>query len=1128
MNSVPLIPKPRTLPNLDALPVIRDLFQDEFQSALQQGSSRNLTKTILTSLQYNSKPSGDEKELFARSDPADIATLKRENLLSYSKNIFQAYLEYDKELENITEAEKNVFEANVASLKREATTLENKALQELFLLKRQPLMKALDMKYVRKYKLLQSEAGLPPSYKADSDFRVQNFVNWKKRLESISQDSVIGTYMKRSPKTVAEIHPKPCSSLKSNEFHADVKKIRKPRPKRAKSKPEKEIFRAEPKIVFFTDYSPGEVYTVGLVLNALADIQVKNIHFKGVEFQIKPMSPDGPFFVYVKNEMTTKKLYPGLSFQLTVEFCPKSLDVIAEDIYIVTEDGKKLLIPLVAYLEPPILKTHRDIDELTKSTVEKIASSCIECGACFTGDTKVTKLKFKCFRGSGEYFVMSSENWNRTCVDSVTNENLLEIPPFRVYPVYFKMDKNEVIDLYVEFSPKQSGTHVENVVVACDNGEIRSLDLLGDAIGWHSYFFSFQDDLLKEIPVDKDDDVKVKYYIDFKDTAPSGEVEKNFAISNNSGMSFEFQWKIREANIASVRNKYLKLGKFQVKIKPESGTLHANSICEFNVKIVFDNAEIGDYRMVLSLYVLNLPYQCIEEDNTVIQPTGLVRNLYSQSLYGEEEFTTPSPELLSLQGTYESLQDSIKSYVEYQTKAQAFPKTDFCRTTCIPNPGLCAKPLKKSKTYFNIGDEEGLSCICRGRTEESNSETCTSNDKTTESSAPRNDVVWDFVDILVDEVELWVEVTPLKITVEPCVLDFSNSLVTNSPPEFKEVRITNHSQSPARCFWKRLNEQLNGNTSSVSLYHNSHMTDPITESSKRSTQNSDLNSERTSKGKVEKFHERLKDTGGTEFVVPGWSSCVCCIGVSANKPGSFNETVVLNVHGSDLQCRVLVQGTITVKYLSVTPHTLNFRFVKQGTRFLKEYSVKNEYSEPLQLNVNQYHIDHSEINYLDSGTGNRGSCEIGKFSLGGGEAVSRVHYLDARVPGLKVSLLEIKTDEPVLDCASSQYVMIVSDVRVPSLHIYTKRFGNAILAPSGMMYVGKKVTCSITLKNKGHLNTAFVWGHPFGCHSRKIKLDIQPKTGTVKKQEKLTLSISLTPLDEVRLFQHLTMINIYP
>lgn len=107
--------------------------------------------------------------------------------------------------------------------------------------------------------------------------------------------------------------------------------------------------------------------------------------------------------------------------------------------------------------------------------------------------------------------------------------------------------------------------------------------------------------------------------------------------------------------------------------------------------------------MIFSLYVLNLPYQCIEEDDTIIQPTGLVRNLYSQSLYGEEEFTNSSPELLSLQGTYESLQESIKSYVECQNKNQALSKTDFCKTTCLPNPGLCAKPLKKSKTFFNIG-----------------------------------------------------------------------------------------------------------------------------------------------------------------------------------------------------------------------------------------------------------------------------------------------------------------------------------------------------------------------------------------------------------------------------------------
>lgn len=119
-------------------------------------------------------------------------------------------------------------------------------------------------------------------------------------------------------------------------------------------------------------------------------------------------------------------------------------------------------------------------------------------------------------------------------------------------------------------------------------------------------------------------------------------------------------------------------------------------------KLVVSNKSKG-FDLIFSLYVLNLPYQCIEEDDTIIQPTGLVRNLYSQSLYGEEEFTNSSPELLSLQGTYESLQESIKSYVECQNKNQVLSKTDFCKTTCLPNPGLCAKPLKKSKTFFNIG-----------------------------------------------------------------------------------------------------------------------------------------------------------------------------------------------------------------------------------------------------------------------------------------------------------------------------------------------------------------------------------------------------------------------------------------
>lgn len=98
--------------------------------------------------------------------------------------------------------------------------------------------------------------------------------------------------------------------------------------------------------------------------------------------------------------------------------------------------------------------------------------------------------------------------------------------------------------------------------------------------------------------MDINDDSRVKYFLDFKDTTPTGKVEKSFLISNNSSMPFEFQWKIRDAVIPG-GEKYLKLSKYQVKIKPETGTLQPNDVWEFFVTITFDNGQLGEYRMVL-------------------------------------------------------------------------------------------------------------------------------------------------------------------------------------------------------------------------------------------------------------------------------------------------------------------------------------------------------------------------------------------------------------------------------------------------------------------------------------------------------------------------------------------------
>lgn len=69
---------------------------------------------------------------------------------------------------------------------------------------------------------------------------------------------------------------------------------------------------------------------------------------------------------------------------------------------------------------------------------------------------------------------------------------MVEIPSFRIFPAYFEIREEEMIDLHIEFKPESSGTHVENIIIACNNGETRMLDLIGDGIAWHSYYITIQ------------------------------------------------------------------------------------------------------------------------------------------------------------------------------------------------------------------------------------------------------------------------------------------------------------------------------------------------------------------------------------------------------------------------------------------------------------------------------------------------------------------------------------------------------------------------------------------------------------------------------------------------------------
>lgn len=74
-----------------------------------------------------------------------------------------------------------------------------------------------------------------------------------------------------------------------------------------------------------------------------------------MKFNLEPRPQSSPFRVNLC--AGTMRILPGLFFKLEVEFKPKSLDDVHEDVRISLEDGSHIDIPLVAYLEPPLLKS---------------------------------------------------------------------------------------------------------------------------------------------------------------------------------------------------------------------------------------------------------------------------------------------------------------------------------------------------------------------------------------------------------------------------------------------------------------------------------------------------------------------------------------------------------------------------------------------------------------------------------------------------------------------------------------------------------------------------------------------------------------------------------------------------
>lgn len=95
------------------------------------------------------------------------------------------------------------------------------------------------------------------------DFRTQNFKKWREHLKTMNSDSLLMTYTDEAPgdftNATSETKKAPRKEIRTES--CGKKKLVRPKKTKEKVKNE-EIFRADPKSVFFMDFKPGEVYEV--------------------------------------------------------------------------------------------------------------------------------------------------------------------------------------------------------------------------------------------------------------------------------------------------------------------------------------------------------------------------------------------------------------------------------------------------------------------------------------------------------------------------------------------------------------------------------------------------------------------------------------------------------------------------------------------------------------------------------------------------------------------------------------------------------------------------------------------------------------------------------------------------
>lgn len=296
-----------------------------------------------------------------------------------------------------------------------------------------------------------------------------------------------------------------------------------------------QYFKPKPEVLTFTEWSVGNVYE--------AILEFRNE--SAVSRQIRVLPPKTSYFSLGLGKFPGDQgiVAPGMSVQYSIRFMPDGLCDYNDHVEVVSQAASYLKVAIRAQRSPPVLTL----------------SETMQCGHCLVGGIKLTRLPIKNLGGNGRFCLMKKSSWPASNFKTVVNPAALEVGVFQIRPALFDVLSGQTVLLDLYFAPPGVGTYREEVLMICDNCQVKTFVIEGHSENAAVDLVSVSDGGLSEVKLGETFDQTANFLIRFEPLNALTFFVKQIVVQNLTHVELPFTWRVLKPNLSTKTRGMLEL-----------------------------------------------------------------------------------------------------------------------------------------------------------------------------------------------------------------------------------------------------------------------------------------------------------------------------------------------------------------------------------------------------------------------------------------------------------------------------------------------------------------------------------------------------------------------------------------